>query len=171
MRTPHRPLTTCPVCSGELVTTRLGCRACGTELVGEFGSCSFCALDDADLDLLRVFLSSRGNLRELEKHLGVSYPTARARFNDLLAKLGLDAAGAEPEPEVDASGDDGADDAEEEDVLDAEVLDDITETPADDAPGQGAPAAASGSARDQVLAHVAAGTLAPDVAADLLRRL
>ena len=46
--------------------------------------------------MLRVFLASRGNLREVEKHLGVSYPTARARFADLLRKLGL---GDEPEPE------------------------------------------------------------------------
>ena len=95
MKTPHRPLTVCPVCSHDLVTTRLGCHHCGTELVGEFGSCSFCALSDADLDLLKVFLTSRGNLKELEKHLGVSYPTARARFADLLAKLGLAEAGAD----------------------------------------------------------------------------
>lgn len=60
-----------------------------------FASCQFCALDDKDTELLRVFLSSRGNLREVEKHLGVSYPTARARFADLLDKLGLGAA-AEP---------------------------------------------------------------------------
>lgn len=45
--------------------------------------------------MLRVFLSSRGNLREVEKHLGVSYPTARARFSALLDKLGLK---DEPEP-------------------------------------------------------------------------
>ena len=161
MRTLHRPLTTCPVCSGELITTRLGCRACGTELVGEFGSCSFCALDDAELDLLRVFLSSRGNLRELEKHLGVSYPTARARFADLLAELGLDAAGGDSESEHDADG------YAPERILDADVAEDV----ATDTPGPEFAEAASGSARDQVPAQVAAGTLAPDVAADLLRRL
>jgi len=40
--------------------------------------------------MLRVFLTSRGNVKELERHLGVSYPTARARFDGLLSKLGLD---------------------------------------------------------------------------------
>ncbi len=44
--------------------------------------------------MLRVFLASRGNMKELERHLGVSYPTARARFDDLLAKLGLRPTGA-----------------------------------------------------------------------------
>lgn len=93
----YRPPTACPVCGGEMVTTRLGCRGCGSELAGEFGHCDFCALDEAETELLRVFLASRGNLREVEKHLGVSYPTARARFTGLLTKLGL-AGEAEPAP-------------------------------------------------------------------------
>ena len=42
-----------------------------------------------------MFLASRGNLREVERHLGVSYPTARLRFDRLLDKLGL---ADEPEP-------------------------------------------------------------------------
>ena len=84
-----RPPTDCPVCGDELVTSRLGCPGCGTELSGHFARCAFCALDAKELELLNVFLGSRGNLREVEKHLGVSYPTARARFTDLLVKLGL----------------------------------------------------------------------------------
>ena len=67
----------------------VGCHSCGTELVGDFARCEFCALSDADLDLLRVFLASRGNLKEVEKHLGVSYPTARLRLTQLLVRLGL----------------------------------------------------------------------------------
>lgn len=92
----HRAPADCPVCGGDLITTRVGCRACGTELVGEFAHCDFCGLDERDTQLLRVFLASRGNLREVEKHLGVSYPTARARFTDLLVKLGL--GGDDPTP-------------------------------------------------------------------------
>ena len=85
----YRAPSDCPVCGGELITTRLGCRNCGSELAGEFGHCDFCSLDERETELLRVFLASRGNLREVEKHLGVSYPTARARFTSLLVKLGL----------------------------------------------------------------------------------
>ena len=54
--------------------------SCGSELAGVFRSCEFCALNTGEIDMLRVFLGSRGNLREVEKHLGVSYPTARLRF-------------------------------------------------------------------------------------------
>ena len=92
----HRAPSACPVCGDRLAVTRLGCGTCGTELAGQFAPCDYCALDDKESEMLRVFLASRGNLREVEKHLGVSYPTARARFNDLLRKLGL--AGAEEAP-------------------------------------------------------------------------
>ena len=85
----HRAPSACPVCGDRLAVTRLGCGTCGTELAGQFAPCDYCALDDRQSELLRVFLASRGNLREVEKHLGVSYPTARARFNELLRTLGL----------------------------------------------------------------------------------
>jgi len=89
----------CPVCGDRLSLTRLSCQACGTELSGEFESCEFCSLGQADREVLRVFLASRGNMKELERHLGVSYPTARARFDALLARLGL-AAERAPAPKV-----------------------------------------------------------------------
>lgn len=51
--------------------------------------------------MLRVFLVSRGNMKELERFLGVSYPTARQRFAELLERLGL------AEPEGDDAREDG----------------------------------------------------------------
>jgi hypothetical protein len=77
------------VCGQRLALTRLSCEECGTELSGRFDACDFCALTADDRDLLRVFLVSRGNLKEVERHLGVSYPTARLRFDAVLARLGL----------------------------------------------------------------------------------
>ena len=86
---PHRAPRDCPVCGDHLATTRLGCTSCGTEVSGLFASCSYCGLSGADQDMLRVFLVSRGNMKELERFLGVSYPTARQRFAELLDRLGL----------------------------------------------------------------------------------
>jgi len=94
MRT-HRPPTTCPVCSESLITLRLGCPSCGTELSGHFDTCRFCRLGTADLDILEVFLRSRGNVRDVQAHLEVSYPTARARLSEVLDRLGL---GEAPNP-------------------------------------------------------------------------
>ncbi|HEY4914074.1 MAG TPA: DUF2089 domain-containing protein [Candidatus Dormibacteraeota bacterium] len=96
--TTRRPPSSCPVCNHRLATTRLTCPECSTELSGAFTSCEFCVLTDEDRDLLRVFLASRGNMKELERHLAVSYPTARARFDALLAKIGIDRAPSAPSP-------------------------------------------------------------------------
>lgn len=90
----RRPPASCPVCNHRLATTRLTCPECTTELSGAFTSCEFCVLTDEDREVLRVFLASRGNMKELERHLGVSYPTARARYDGLLTKLGIERAAA-----------------------------------------------------------------------------
>ncbi len=96
--TTRRPPANCPVCDHRLATTRLTCPACSTELSGAFTSCEFCVLTDEDREVLRVFLASRGNMKDLERHLGVSYPTARARFDTLLTKLGIERAPAPASP-------------------------------------------------------------------------
>lgn len=92
----RRPPLVCPVCSGRLALTRLSCPSCSTELSGVFATCEFCGLSDDDREVLRVFLASRGNMKELERHLGVSYPTARARFDALLGKMGIERPAAAP---------------------------------------------------------------------------
>lgn len=92
----RRPPINCPVCSHQLALTRLSCPSCSTELSGAFAMCEFCGLTDDDREVLRVFLASRGNMKELERHLGVSYPTARARFDSLLGKMGIERAPAVP---------------------------------------------------------------------------
>ncbi len=88
-------ISTCPVCEGELAITRLHCRSCGTALEGEFGVGRFGRLSREQLTLLESFLRSRGNLKDLERELGISYPTVRGRIESLLRALGL-AEGDEP---------------------------------------------------------------------------
>lgn len=94
LQPPHR----CPVCGEELRLTRLSCRACGTELSGDFPSCEFCSLRGEERELLKLFLASRGNMKALERGLGVSYPAARSRLDAVLVKLGLDR-GVPPPPD------------------------------------------------------------------------
>lgn len=109
----------CPVCGDTLALTRLTCTSCETEISGQFQSCEFCSLSPEDRDVLRVFLASRGNMKELERHLGVSYPTARARFDALLARLNLEPAKPAAPARVEllervARGEIGVDDAMEQ---------------------------------------------------------
>lgn len=83
----HRPPRHCPVCHDDLAVTRLACRSCGTELSGTFATCACCGLDEEDRALLEVFVTSRGNMKEVERRLGVSYATARSRIDQLAERL------------------------------------------------------------------------------------
>lgn len=82
-------ISTCPVCEGELLITRLHCRSCGTAIEGEFGVGRFGRLSREQLALLESFLRARGNLKEMERELGISYPTVRGRVDALVRALGL----------------------------------------------------------------------------------
>jgi len=88
---PHDVISTCPVCSNELAVTRLHCRSCGTTLEGDFSVGRFGRLNRDQLALLESFLRSRGNLREMERELGISYPTVRSRVEALVRALGFGA--------------------------------------------------------------------------------
>jgi hypothetical protein len=86
---PHDVIATCPVCSSELAVTRLHCGTCGTTLEGDFSVGRFGRLNRDQTVLLESFLRSRGNLREMERELGISYPTVRARVEALVRALGF----------------------------------------------------------------------------------
>lgn len=86
---PHDVISTCPVCTGELAVTRLQCRSCGTAIEGDFSAGRFNRLSREQLVLLESFLRSRGNLREMERELGISYPTIRSRVEALVRALGF----------------------------------------------------------------------------------
>ena len=82
-------ISNCPVCDSHLTVTRLHCNTCGTTIEGEFTVGRFSRLNREQYALLESFLRSRGNLRELERELGVSYPTVRNRVEALLRALDL----------------------------------------------------------------------------------
>ena len=86
---PRDVIATCPVCAGELEISRLHCSSCGTTIEGEFGVGRFGRLSREQMTLLESFLRSRGNLKEMERALGISYPTVRARVEALVQALGL----------------------------------------------------------------------------------
>lgn len=102
MPRPHEVIATCPVCAGDLAVTRLHCAECGTALEGRFTVGRFARLDRDQLTVLESFLRSRGNLREMERDLGISYPTIRNRIEALLKALGMSEG---PPAAVDAAAD------------------------------------------------------------------
>jgi len=83
--------TQCPVTGEPLEVTRLECPNSGITIEGRFEPNEFALLPEESLEYLRLFVKTRGNLKELERILGVSYPTVRLRFETMLQVLGYEA--------------------------------------------------------------------------------
>lgn len=79
----------CPVCSRELEVARLECPHCGTGVDGRFQICRFCQLTREQEEFVEIFLKSRGNIREVEREMGISYPTVRSRLDEVVRALGF----------------------------------------------------------------------------------
>lgn len=98
----------CPVCNGDLLVTRLECSSCGTEVNGTFTLGHLATLREPHASLIEMFLRVRGNVKEMERELGLSYPTVRAHLEKALeaagfgraADRGAEGAGAEQPWEV-----------------------------------------------------------------------
>jgi hypothetical protein len=149
---PHDVIATCPVCASELAVTRLRCGECGTTIEGEFAVGRFGRLTREQLQLLESFLRSRGNLRDMERELGISYPTVRSRVEQLVRALGF---GPRDEAEPDAPPVGDALPAAIEGTTDADAR-----TPEDLA-----------AARQDVLERLARHELTAEAAADAIRTL
>jgi len=81
----------CPVCANEMVITKLYCGRCGTTLTGQFDSPAsvFSSLNDEQVTFLLTFIRCEGKFNRMEEQLGISYPTLKNRFNDILAAMGF----------------------------------------------------------------------------------
>ncbi|NMB27761.1 MAG: DUF2089 domain-containing protein [Tissierellia bacterium] len=77
----------CPICGEELEVTRLSCNHCHTNIEGDFSLCKFCKLSYEQKNFAEVFIKNRGNIKEIEKELGISYPTVRNKLEDLILAL------------------------------------------------------------------------------------
>ena len=77
----------CPACGGPLVVTEMLCPRCQTQVRGRYSPCPFCALTSDQLVFLKLFVEKRGNLRDVERELGVSYPTVRGKLEEIAERL------------------------------------------------------------------------------------
>ncbi len=89
MSEKHR-ITNCPACGGsDFAIGRLVCEDCGTAIDGRFALSRLAALDESQLSFVITFLESRGNISDVERKLGISYPTVRSRLDRVVRKLGV----------------------------------------------------------------------------------
>jgi len=86
----------CPTCAGALEPRELACPECATIVRGRWRPSPFGGLTDEQATFLLLFVRGRGNLSDLERTLGVSYPTIRAKLDEVIAALGEPAPPAPP---------------------------------------------------------------------------
>ncbi|AZN43694.1 DUF2089 domain-containing protein [Paenibacillus albus] len=85
----YPPPQQCPVCESKLTIQELKCDHCTTVIRGNFESTRLASLNGEQLNFVEVFLKVRGNIREMEKELGISYPTVRNRLDQIVDTLGF----------------------------------------------------------------------------------
>lgn len=78
----------CPICNGTVEITEISCSSCKSTIRGRFKPCKFCTLSQEHKDFAEVFIKNRGNIKEIEKELGVSYPTVKGKLDSLIIALG-----------------------------------------------------------------------------------
>jgi len=83
-------INACPICDHSLHVTKLECSHCHTTIENEFTLSKFASLSAEQMHFVEIFLVSRGNIKEVEKELGISYPTVRSKLNDIITLLGHD---------------------------------------------------------------------------------
>lgn len=81
-------LGTCPVCSSKLDVTELHCNDCDTTIKGTFKLDKFSYLSKEQKYFIEVFMKNRGNIKEIEKDLGISYPTVKKNLDHVINALG-----------------------------------------------------------------------------------
>ena len=91
----RKVLERCPSCGGELEITRLNCTSCETIVQGRYQPCPFCKLSPESTRFLLTFVRCRGNVKEMERELGISYWTVRRRLDELVEELGVQATPAD----------------------------------------------------------------------------
>ncbi len=82
-------ITSCPICSKKLTVERLSCSNCDTVIENKFELPKLLQLEKEKLHFAVVFLQCRGNIKDVERVLGISYPTVRAKLDDVVNELNL----------------------------------------------------------------------------------
>ena len=81
-------ITSCPNCHGTLQISAFTCPDCAVEMRGRFGKDEFASLQREDRAFALVFLQCGGRIGMVEKLLGISYPTVKARLHRVIELLG-----------------------------------------------------------------------------------
>ena len=81
--------TKCPICGKDTYAAVVKCKNCGTTVNNMFGFSKFEKLDEKQTEFVLAFIECEGSIKDMERRLGISYPTVKARLSDIKKALGL----------------------------------------------------------------------------------
>ena len=113
----------CPGCGGPLTVSRMDCGQCHTRIEGAFRPSAFDHLSPESLAFIELFVRLKGNLKEMERELGVPYSTVRHRLDEVVRELGPT---QDTAPTTDDASSDEASSEERQKILDRLQKGDIT---------------------------------------------
>ncbi len=80
----------CPVCGERLAVTRLNCPNCDTSIEGRFQPSRLETLSPEHRAFVELFVRCEGKLNWLAQELKLSYPTVRARLDEVIRAMGYE---------------------------------------------------------------------------------
>ena len=84
----RKPISNCPICDGRLEPVKMKCISCEMAMEGHFPISQLGLLASDQQQFVEAFLVARGNIKEVEKELGISYPTVRKKLDEVIDALG-----------------------------------------------------------------------------------
>ncbi len=77
----------CPSCQSQLKVKSLKCENCQTEVSGLYELPVLARLSPDDQQFILQFVQYSGSLKDMAKHLNMSYPTVRNLLDDIIERL------------------------------------------------------------------------------------
>lgn len=86
----------CPLCGGGVDITQIRCDCCCSEINSVFEVGAMGKMPSEYQKFIAVFLRHRGNIKQVEKEIGISYPTINKMLEGINRMLGGEDASPTP---------------------------------------------------------------------------
>jgi hypothetical protein len=78
----------CPCCASTAWrTTEKACMKCGTKVNGNYQPSFLDQLSDDEMHFIKIFIHCEGKIKDIEKALGISYPSVKNSLSLIKEKL------------------------------------------------------------------------------------
>ena len=77
----------CPACQNNIYISELICPSCQSIVRGKFPFLPLSNLTSGQVEFIKIFILCRGNIKEVEKEMKISYPTVRNKLDEVIKTI------------------------------------------------------------------------------------